>query len=251
MPFGPLPRAAVLGLLLFFPFVLRAAAPDRLQTPRAPESTRGAASDGLFAMRSPRQIALNIPEEGITALGQSRRSPTGEARPEADATVLEGGREYLNVRVHLKGFSSFQPINARPSFTLHFDKGVPNQTFHGLAKVSLNNSAQDPTRLHEALSRDVFAAAGVPVPRATYALVTLNGRALGLYVLTEGFDKPFLQRYFARTDGNLYEGGLLQDITSGLQRVTGKNPRSDEAVERLIRAALEPDPQERFRALSA
>ena len=153
--------------------------------------------------------------------------------------------------VRLKGFSSFQPIDARPSFTLHFDKRVPNQRFHGLAKISLNNSAQDPTRLHEALSREVFAAAGVPVPRATFALVTLNGRALGLYVLTEGFDKRFLERHFARTDGNLYEGGLLQDITSGLQRDTGKNPQSDAAVERLIRAAYEPDPQDRFRALSA
>jgi hypothetical protein len=238
-------------MLLFFPLGLRGAAPDPLPTPLASQNTRGAATDDLFAIGSPLKIALNIPEEGIDELRQSRPSPTGEARAEADATVLEGGREYLNVTVRLKGFSSFQPINARPSFTLHFDKRVPNQTFHGLTKISLNNSAQDPTRLHEALSRDVFAAAGVPVPRATVALVTLNGRALGLYVLTEGFDKRFLERYFARTDGNLYEGGLLRDITSGLQRVTGKNPQSDEAVERLIRAAHEPDPQGRFRALSA
>ena len=91
----------------------------------------------------------------------------------------------------------------------------------------------------------------MPVPRATFAHVTLNGRALGLFVLTEGFDKRFLERHFSRTDGNLYEGGLLQDITSGLERDTGKNPQSDAAVDRLIRAAGEPDPQERFRALSA
>ena len=250
MPFGPWSRSAVLGLLLLFPLGLKGEAPDPLPPPPASQSARSLA-DELFAITSPLTIALNIPEEGITTLRLSRRSPTGETRPEADATVLEGGREYLNVTVRLKGFSSFQPIDARPSFTLHFDKRVPNQKFHGLEKVSLNNSAQDPTRLHEALSRDVFAAAGVPVPRATVALVTLNGRALGLYVLTEGFDKRFLERHFARTDGNLYEGGLLQDITSGLQRDTGKNPQSDAAVERLIDAARESDPQERFRALSA
>jgi hypothetical protein len=250
MRFGPLPRVAVLGLLLFVPLGL-SAAPDPLPASRASQSSRGSVTDDLFAIGRPLQIALNIPEEGIAALRQSRPSPNGEDRPEADATVVEGEREYLNVTVRLKGFSSFQPISARPSFTLHFDKRVPNQTFHGLTKVSLNNSAQDPTHLHEAVSRHVFAAAGVPVPRATFAFVTLNGRALGLYVLTEGFDKRFLERYFARTDGNLYEGGLLRDITSGLQRDTGRNPRSDEAVERLIRAAREPDPQERFRALSA
>jgi len=250
MPFGPWSRSAVLGLLLLFPLGLKGEAPDPLPPPPASQSARSLA-DELFAITSPLTIALNIPEEGITTLRLSRRSPTGETRPEADATVLEGGREYLNVTVRLKGFSSFQPIDARPSFTLHFDKRVPNQKFHGLEKVSLNNSAQDPTRLHEALSREIFAAAGVPVPRATFALVTLNGRALGLYVLTEGFDKRFLERHFARTDGNLYEGGLLQDITSGLQRDTGKNPQSDAAVERLIDAARESDPQERFRALSA
>ena len=250
MPLGPWSRSAVLGLLLLFPLGLKGAAPDPLPSPLASQRARSLADD-LFAITSPLQIALNIPEEGITTLRLSRRSPTGEARPEADATVLEGGREYLNVTVRLKGFSSFQPIDARPSFTLHFDKHVSNQRFHGLAKVSLNNSAQDPTRLHEALSREIFAAAGVPVPRATFAFVTLNGQALGLYVLTEGFDKRFLERHFARTDGNLYEGGLLQDITSGLERDTGKNPQSDAAVERLIDAARESDPQERFRALSA
>ena len=249
MPFGPLARTAVLGLLLLLPLSLKGAAPDPVPPPLA-QSARSLADD-LFAITSPLQIALHIPEEGISILRQSRRLPTGEARPEADATVLEGGREYPNVTVRLKGASSFRPIDATPSFTLHFDKRVPSGRFHGLAKISLNNSVQDPTRLNEALSREVFAAAGVPVPRATFAHVTLNGRPLGLYVLAEGFDKRFLERHFARTDGNLYEGGLLQDITSGLQRDTGRNPQSDAAVERLIHAAGEPDPEDRYRALSA
>ena len=251
MPSGLLSRAVVVGLLVLFPLGLTGAGTGQFPAAPASKASRGSATDELFVIGHPLQIALNIPEEGIDALRLSRPALTADAKPEAIATVVEGGREYPGVTVRLKGASSFQPIGARPSFTLHFDKQVPNQAFHGLTKLSLNNSAQDPTRLNEALSREVFAAAGVPVPRATYANVTLNGEALGLYVLTEGFDKRFLERHFARTDGNLYEGGLLQDITSGLQRDTGRNPRSDEAVERLIRAAQEPDPQERFRALSA
>lgn len=251
MPSGLLSRAAVLGLLVLFPLGLTGAGSSQFPAALASKAPRGSATDELFASGRPLQIALNIPEEGIAALRPSRPALTSDAKPEATATVLEGGREYLDVTVRLKGASSFQPIDARPSFTVHFDKSAKNQTFHGLTKISLNNSTQDPTRLHEALSREVFAAAGVPVPRAMYADVTLNGRALGLYVLTEGYDKRFLERHFARTDGNLYEGGLLQDITSGLQRDTGRNPRSDEAVERLIRAALEPDPHQRFNELSA
>ena len=138
MPFGPVSRAAVLGLMLCVPLGLSGAAPDSRQTAQASQSTRSL-TDELFAIDRPLQIALNIPEEGINELGQSRPSPTGEAKLEADATVLEGGREYPNVTVRLKGFSSFQPINARPSFTLHFDKRIADQTFHGLTKISLNN----------------------------------------------------------------------------------------------------------------
>lgn len=251
MPPGPLFRAAVLGLLLPFALGLRGVGTAASPAALAAWQTSGSTTDDLFVIGRPLQIALQISPESMSALQQTPLPLTGGTRPEAEATVLEGGKEYPNVTVRLKGFSSFQPISARPSFTLHFDKQVRTQTFHGLTKLSLNNSAQDPTRLHEALSREVFAAAGVPVPRATFAMVTLNGRELGLYVLTEGWDKRFLSRHFATTDGNLYEGGLLQDITAGLERDTGKNPQSDEAVERLIRAAEEPDPQERFRALSS
>ena len=92
MPFGPLSRTAVLGLLLLFPLGLKGAAPDPLPPPLASQNARSLADD-LFAITSPLQIALNVPEEGISTLRLSRRSPTGEARPEADATVLEGGRE--------------------------------------------------------------------------------------------------------------------------------------------------------------
>lgn len=250
MPPGPLFRAAVLGLLLL-PLGLRGAGTVVFPTAQAAQQTTGSAADDLFVIGRPLQIALQIPAEGMSALQQTPLPLTGGTRPEAEGIVVEGGKEYVGVTVRLKGFSSFQPVSGRPSFTLYFDKQVKNQTFHGLTKLSLNNSAQDPTRLHEPLSREVFAAAGVPVPRATYAMVTLNGRDLGLYVLTEGWDKRFLSRHFATTDGNLYEGGLLQDITAGLERDTGKNPQSDEAIERLIRAAQEPDPQERFRALSS
>jgi spore coat protein H len=236
MPRGLL-GTVVLGLLLVQPVTSRA--------------TQDRGVDNLFTIDSPLQIDLHIPEEGIVALRSSR--PSREEmpdRPETQATVVEGGREYSTVTVRVKGFSSFQPIDQRPSLTLHFDKQIPNQTFHGLTKVSLNNSAQDPTRLNEALARDVFAAAGVPVPRATFANVTLNGRSLGLYVVTEGFDTRFLRRFFARTNGTLYEGATLADITTGLEAGAKRNPRSDDAVAELIRAAEERDQQQRYRALA-
>src|SRR5262249_19471975 len=114
---------------------------------------------------------------------------------------------------------------------------------------SLNNSVQDSTCLNEKLARELFAAAGVPVPRADHAVVTLNGREFGLYVLVEGYSKQFLKRYFKRTDGNLYDGGFLRDIDSPLEVNSGKNPRNRTGLAKLLAATREPDPDKRFLAL--
>lgn len=66
-----------------------------------------------------------------------------QARPEqidVRITVREGRKVYTNVALHLKGSYSFQPIDAKPSVTLNFDKFAVGQRFHGLTKIHLNNS---------------------------------------------------------------------------------------------------------------
>jgi len=55
-------------------------------------------------------------------------------------------------------------------------------------------------------------AMGCPCGRACHAIVELNGRKVGLYVLKEGFDTVFLKRHFKDESGNLYDGGFLQEI---------------------------------------
>jgi spore coat protein H len=212
---------------------------------------RAAKEENIFQSTNLLRISIEISGEGLTTLRNPfARRHSGE-KPDALATVVEGARTYTNVTVQLKGFTTFQPIDGLPSLTLNFEKLAPKQKFHGLTKISLNNSLQDATRLHEKFSRELFAAAGVPVPRADYALVTLNGRELGLYVLAEGFGKDFLKRHFARSDGNLYEGGILKDIDQPLQLSPGRNPTNHAAVQRLISASREADPEKRWRALEA
>jgi hypothetical protein len=210
-----------------------------------------AAEEDIFQSTNLLRISIEIPDEGIQTLRRSQPRRDSSVKPKALARVSDGSRVYTNVSVQLKGFSSFQPIDGLPGLTLNFDARAPKQKFHGLTKISLNNSLQDPTRLHEKFSRELFAAAGVPVPRADYAVVTLNGRELGVYVLAEGFGKEFLKRHFKRTDGNLYDTGVLQDIDRSLQVSSGKNPTAHGGVHRLIRATREPDPDKRFRVLEA
>ena len=208
-------------------------------------------ADDIFHSTNLLRIAIDIPEEGVQTLRRSTTARSSAGKPNVRAGVSEGNRVYPNVSVQLKGFTTFRSIDRLPSLTLDFNKLAPKQKFHGLTKISLNNSLQDSTRLHEKFSRELFAAAGVPVPRADYALVTLNGRDLGLYVLTEGFDKEFLKRHFDRADGTLYEGGILKDIDQPLQIGSGRSATNAAAVQRLIAASCEPDAGKRLRALEA
>ncbi len=209
------------------------------------------AGDDIFQSTNLMEISIEINAEGLQLLRESGSTRFGQGKPQARARIVEAGRTYTNVAVQLKGFTSFQPIDQFPALTLNFNKHAPKQKFHGLTKISLNNSVQDPTRLHEKLSRELFAAAGVPVPRADHALVKLNGRPLGLYVLVEGYDKSFLKHHFGRADGTLYEGGVLQDIDRPLRVDPGSDPAGRRAVQRLIEASREPDEGKRFNALAA
>src|ERR1051326_1468246 len=166
------------------------------------------------------------------------------------ATIREGGNVYTNVAIHLKGGAgSFRPFNDNPSLTLNFEKYTPGQTFHGLKKVSLNNSVQDPSYLNEKICRELFNAAGVPAPRAGFTTVQVNGRNLGVHVLTEGFNKQFLHHYFTNVHGNLYQTHGNQEITDKLDVNSGDNPANDAGLRALAQAVNEQDSGVRWRRL--
>jgi spore coat protein H len=189
------------------------------------------ASDKLFSSTNVLKIQIDIPPDAIKKLEKYswQFGPQGD-REQVKVTVREGAKTYSNVALQLKGAAgSFRPIHDNPALTLNFDKFVDGQTFHGLDKLSLNNSVQDQTYVSEQFSRELFLKAGVPTPRATHAIVELNGRDLGLYVLVEGWNRRFLKRHFEKPTGNLYDGGFLKDIDADLDTNSGDNPtdRSD------------------------
>ncbi len=201
------------------------------------------AGDDLFTNSSIRHLQIEIPADGIQTLrNYSFRSRDESPRTNVAATIREGTHVWTNVALHLKGaFGSFRPINSKPSLTLNFDKWVEGQMFHGLEKISLNNSLQDPSYLSEKICREVYQAAGVPTPRADYATVELNGRHLGLFVLTEGWNKQFLKRHFSNTKGNFYDLGGGHDVNKPLLAASGEDPANHRMLEAVTRAANEPD----------
>jgi spore coat protein H len=227
-------RAALAAALLacFLPFLSYAAA--EAKAPKKP------AGDDLFRDGALPRIRIEIPAEGMNILRQYQWKWGGndDDRVAVRGTVREGTSIYTNVAIRLKGAAgSFRRVDQNPGLSLNFDKFADSQRFHGLRKISLNNCIQDASFVSDKLSRELFIKAGVPVPRAGHARVELNGRDLGLYVLTEGWNKQFLKGHFKDTSGNLYDCGFAHEISSSMHVNSGDNPEDRSDLDQLVAAA--------------
>jgi hypothetical protein len=189
------------------------------------------------------QIEISVP--GLEVLQK-------EPRQFVSATIRENQVVYTNVAIHLKGaIGSFRPVDDKPSLTVDFEHFSPGRKFHGLRRVHLNNSVEDPTYCNERLGSELFGAAGIPAPRVAGALVTLNGRRLGLYVLKEGFTEDFLSCHFSHPGGNLYEPEEGHDVNQHLKRNSVRaQARDRQALRALAMAALDPNISNRWAALN-
>jgi len=208
------------------------------------------AGDELFSQRIIPRLRIEIPPEGMEVLREYhwRRNEDNLPRKDVRAIVREGEIVYTNVAIHLKGSAgSFRPIDAeKPALTLNFDKFADGQRFHGLQKIHLNNSIQDASYVSEQVCRELFLRAGLPAPRASHAVVELNGRPARLYVLVEGWNKQFLKRHFKNPKGNLYDGGAAKDITYPIEVNSGDYPEDRSRLEALVTAVQETDLEIRF-----
>ncbi|OGV67883.1 MAG: hypothetical protein A2283_03140 [Lentisphaerae bacterium RIFOXYA12_FULL_48_11] len=198
-------------------------------------------SSALFDGGKILRLKIEITPEEVTRI-------KADNRPYVRCTVIENDKvTYNNVGVKLKGAAgSFREFDDRPALTLNSDKFSKKQSFHGLDKFHLNNSVQDESYLNELICAEIFRTAGYPAPRVTHARVWLNGRDVGLYVLKEGFDSKFLKRHFPRHDGNLYDGGFVQDIDASLEKDEGKGSDDRADLYALALAARDPDPEKRW-----
>lgn len=226
------------SVLLVLSCVQVAGAVDHEQ--QAAESARFFSADEIVHLR------LRLSDEAAEAL---RTDP----RTYVSATLIENDSQiYENIAVRLKGsYGSFQGFDERPALTLNMDKFQPDGVFHGLDKFHLNNSVQDESLLHERIGSEIFRAAGIPAPRVTHARVWLDDRDLGVYVLKEGFDRRFLARNFTDASGNLYDGGLLQEIDAGLERDEGEQGESGADLLALAEACRRENLEERYAAIES
>ncbi len=217
-----------------------AATPSPPPPPPDTKAARRAALDqeaDQFLAGPVRRFEITVPKEFAHQL---RREP----RKYVPATVIVGDHRFESVGLHLKGAAgSSRSFDDKPGLTLNFDKFKSGQHGFGFDKLHLNNSVQDDSYLNEIVASELYRRSGVQTARATHALVTLNGRDLGLYVLKEGYDALFLRRNFPSATsvlGNLYDGGFLRDVDQDLEHDAGDGPSDWQDLHSLVKAAEEP-----------
>ena len=147
----------------------------------------------------------------------------------------------LAVTVRIKGQQgSKRPIDGKPALKIDVANGARAL---GRENLTLNNMVQDPTMLHEAIGYQVYADAGVTVPRTAYVRFAINGEPRGLYVLVEDVDRQFLADRFGTADGILYEGAYGTDLRAAdagkFELDEGDDPGRAE-LRRLIQAVSQP-----------
>ncbi len=160
-------------------------------------------------------IEIELPSTAIDALRQHPR------RPVAGVLRIDGAPPMTSVSLHLKGATgSFRPIDDQPSLTVQFDRFQPGGRGLGVTRLHLNNSVEDPSHLHEWVGTELFRRAGLPAVAVGHAVVMLNRRPLGLYVVCEGFEPEFIQRHFPEADGRVFEPESGADV-DGPMKVHG------------------------------
>jgi hypothetical protein len=178
----------------------------------------------------------------LPAMSELAREPRDWVR---GAARIGGAKQprHEDVAVRFKGHRSLRTWAEKPAFKLDFGKYEKDRRVFGLDGLVLNNMVEDPTMLRENLGARVFAALGVPAPRAGYAEVFVNGRRFGLYALIEPVDELFLARHFGDTRGPVYEGEYGCDLYEGdvwaFQQDGGKGAGRSDLLE-LARAAAGP-----------
>ncbi|MFZ5479584.1 MAG: CotH kinase family protein [Myxococcota bacterium] len=144
-------------------------------------------------------VALTLDEDARRVLER------GQVEWVPATLAFEGSTWEVGVR--LKGSSTFDTLDGKPSLKIDADRFVPDQKVAGHTKLDLNNQVIDPSMMSESMTYATYRAAGLPAPRTAYARLTIDGEAYGLYGVVEPPTDEFLRRWFGEDGGNLYENG--------------------------------------------
>src|SRR5262245_12092552 len=187
------------------------------------------------------KIAIHIEPAQLDTLKQSK-----DSHAYVRCTMHEGGETLKDVGIHCKGNPAKEFATGKPDFTVTFNKFVSGQKFHGVKRLILQSSREDPSYLAAPIAFELFRQAGVPAPRCAFARVELNGHDLGLYVLNEGVNRDFLRLNFRKPKGKLYVYDEEEHTEENAEGDDGSADEEEDSADLkpLVAAAQQSDPGE-------
>jgi spore coat protein CotH len=146
-----------------------------------------------------------------------------------DCDAVIDGEKFSNISIRIKGNAGeVQSLgSSKYSFRIGFDHRNSMESYHGLNKLDLNNSAGDCTFMKDFLVYEAMKGAGVPSPLSSYAFLTINGIDAGLYLAVESVDDAFLIRNFGKNYGNLYKPECEETEYEKTIQSVGRYPQVD------------------------
>ena len=141
------------------------------------------------------------------------------------ASVMVDGTTFPLVGLRFRGQSSFGhvPTGSKRSLNLTMDLVHEDQRLYGYKTLNLLNSSGDPSMLSSALY-SLVASDYLPVPKANFIKVVINGESWGVYCNVQQFNTDFLRENYGVTagarwkvPGNPGADGGLRDLGDELE----------------------------------
>jgi len=177
--------------------------PDGAGPDATPDAVPGPPpGDVVFSPDVLHVITITVEDQYLDSLDTDREH-------RVPCTFTFDGTTLANVGIRQKGgYGSTSSLDGKPPFSVKFNEFVSGQRLDGLKKLWLNNAQEDRTFLSETVGYMAYRREGLYGSRTSHAIVSLNGRMYGIYVLVEPVGDDYFDRNFgvANDQGNLYEG---------------------------------------------
>jgi|GEM_PF-1116189 len=197
-----------------WPAVLLLACAEPVSTPppaetgqARPEPDSGVAVEQLPAVEGPHPVLRDdvVHTFSLTLSDAAWDALLADPYTYVDAT-FDGGLGPQSIGVRLKGWSSFRPLDDKPSLKLDFDRTVDGGRFYDLEGLDLAKEVHDLAAISEFIAYRIYRDADLPAPRTGFAQLWINDLDYGFYTLVERRDDQFIQaRWEGDPDGSLYE----------------------------------------------
>ena len=125
---------------------------------------------------------------------------------EVPARLTVDGRSIDGVGVHFRGASSYfmVPAGFKRSLNIAVDHADPDADLLGYRTLNLLNANGDPSLMSSVLYSHI-AAPHLPVPKANFVRVVINGESWGVYVNVEQANKDFLRARYGDSKGSRWK----------------------------------------------